>query len=142
MEGLNHSISFASKDLEMPFDDSLPYVDWLLDVIKAESKTLDKISYLFCNDEMILEINKQHLNHDYYTDIITFPYSYDPIESDIIISLERVRENAIELNVSAEEELRRVIVHGLLHMCGYDDSNEASQAIMREKENHYLSIFR
>ena len=111
---------------------------WLTSVAKEENKAIDSISYTFCSDNFLLDINRNHLDHDYYTDIITFPYAYDPIESDIYISLDRVVDNADEFGVSFAEELHRVIVHGLLHMCGYNDASPADKKLMREKEDYYL----
>ena len=112
---------------------------WLETVIKEESKELSNLSFTICSDEFLLQINKEHLNHDYYTDIITFPYSYEPIESDIYISIDRVIDNAKEFNISVERELARVLVHGVLHMCGYDDHSEEDLKEMRTKEDLYLS---
>ena len=112
---------------------------WLETVVQEESKSISSLSFTICSDEFLLQINKEHLNHDYYTDIITFPYSYEPIESDIFISIDRVADNAKEYGVSSQQELARVFVHGVLHMCGYDDHEEEDKKLMREKEDHYLA---
>lgn len=112
---------------------------WLETVVQEESKSISSLSFTICSDEFLLQINKEHLNHDYYTDIITFPYSYEPIESDIFISIDRVADNAKEYGVSTQQELARVFVHGVLHMCGYDDHEEEDKKRMREKEDHYLA---
>jgi probable rRNA maturation factor len=118
------------------------YISWLLSVAKAESSSIQSISYIFCSDEDLLEINIKYLGHDYYTDIITFPYQERKnIQSDMYISLERVAENAIDYNETFEDELRRVMVHGLLHLIGYGDKTEEETAIMRSKENEYMSQF-
>jgi rRNA maturation RNase YbeY len=107
-----------------------------------EGKILKDISVVFTDDEYLLEVNKQYLNHDYYTDVITFDYSVFPsVSGDIMISLDRVKDNAESLSVSFEEELFRVIFHGLLHLCGYKDKSPSDEALMRKKENEYLNFF-
>ena len=125
------------SDYSFPFDEQQLCL-WLSSVLAEEGKQVDQILFVFCTDEYLLEINQQHLHHDYYTDIITFPYNYEPIESEIYISLERVADNAQKLKVSYAGELSRVIVHGLLHMCGYNDKSKSEQAVMREKESYYM----
>ncbi len=112
---------------------------WLELIAQKEQKKLAKLSYVFCTDESLYRINLKYLNHDQFTDIITFPYSYDPIQAEIFISIDRVRENAVNYKNGFERELYRVIVHGLLHMCGYDDKNEKQALIMRAKEDECLS---
>lgn len=111
---------------------------WLLEVGKAEEKEISLLNYIFCSDEYLLEINKEYLNHDFYTDIISFPLKENPIEGDIFISVERIIENAQEFRVPFEEELRRVMVHGLLHFMAYDDHNDEDIKMMRFKENGYI----
>ena len=112
-------------------------------VAESEIKRLGDISIIFCSDNYILDVNLKYLNHDYFTDIITFDYCDKNILSgDLFISVDSVRENAIFFEVDFEEELRRVIVHGLLHLIGYDDHTEDEQKIMREKENYYISLRR
>jgi rRNA maturation RNase YbeY len=107
-----------------------------------EGKILKDICVVFTDDEYLLEVNKQYLNHDYYTDVITFDYSVFPsVSGDIMISLDRVKDNAESLSVSFEEELFRVIFHGLLHLCGYKDKSPSDEALMRKKENEYLNFF-
>jgi len=115
---------------------------WLNEVAKQESAVIKKINYIFCTDEELLSINIEYLNHDYYTDIITFPYCEEvhALEADIFISVERVTENAMEFEVSFHEELCRVMVHGLLHLIGYEDKDVSKQKIMRQKENQYISL--
>lgn len=109
---------------------------------KSEGKTLKDISVVFTDDDYLLEVNKQYLNHDYYTDVITFDYSVFPeVSGDIMISLDRVKENAETLSVSFQEELNRVVYHGLLHLCGYKDKSAADENLMRSKENYYLELF-
>ena len=94
--------------------------------------------YIFCPDDHLLEINQRYLDHTDYTDIITFPYNYEPIEAEIYISLGRVHENAANFGVTPKEELLRVIVHGLLHMCGYDDQKDTDKAQMRKLEDKFI----
>lgn len=115
---------------------------WLEKIIKTEKKSLGEISYIFCDDDYLLEINIKHLNHDDYTDIITFNYNEeDVISGDIFISTERVEENAKTYDVSFEEELLRVMAHGVLHLIGYNDKTNEESIIMREKENEKIKLF-
>lgn len=116
--------------------------EWLRQSIIAENKEVGKINYIFCDDEYLLEKNKTFLNHDTLTDIITFDYSERNILSaDIYISIERVKENALIFAVPFEEEIKRVMIHGVLHLIGYKDKTEEEIIEMRTKENHYLSKF-
>ena len=116
--------------------------DWLSKVIISENKKEGDINYIFCDDEYLVEINQQYLDHDTLTDIISFDYSVgNELHGDIFISVERVRENAEEFNVSFEEELQRVLVHGVLHYCGYKDKSEADELIMRNKEDEKIKLF-
>ena len=111
-----------------------------MDLVSEEKCGLEQVQYIFCSDEYLLDINQQYLNHDYYTDIITFPLNRQKasIVSDIYISVDRIRENALNYAVSFEQELYRVIAHGMLHLCGYQDESEAEIKLMRSKEDHYL----
>jgi rRNA maturation RNase YbeY len=116
---------------------------WLLDVIKNEEKSLNEISYSFCSDSELLKVNKEFLNHDTLTDIITFDYSdLSGLSGEVLISTERVKENAQEFSQVFNVELRRVMVHGVLHLCGLKDKTDADKLIMTEKEDFYLSRFR
>lgn len=109
-------------------------------LLAEESKEVGDISLVFCTDEELLQVNKDHLNHDFYTDIITFDYCEgNTISGDLFISTERVAANATEFGVDFEEELARVVFHGLLHLSGYNDKSEEDKATMRSKENHYLN---
>jgi rRNA maturation RNase YbeY len=112
--------------------------EWLREVGKEEQKEIAILNYIFCSDEYLLDINRKYLQHDYYTDIISFPLKEDPVEGDIFISVDRVRENAKVFNSSFDMELMRVMVHGLLHFLGYDDHNEDDISRIRGKEDHYL----
>ena len=110
-------------------------------VAGSEIKTLGDISIIFCSDNYILDVNIRYLHHDYFTDVITFDYCEgDKLSGDLFISIDSVRENAIEFGTEFDEELHRVIVHGLLHLIGYDDHTPEDQKGMREKEDYYLSL--
>ncbi|MCL4131470.1 UNVERIFIED_CONTAM: hypothetical protein GTU68_027568 [Idotea baltica] len=114
---------------------------WISEVIKSEGCTEDTIDYVFCNDEYLHKLNVEFLNHDTLTDIISFDYSVGKtIQGDIFISTERVTENAKDFEVNFDDELHRVMVHGVLHYCGYKDKNDIDKKEMREKENHYLQL--
>ncbi|MDR0415518.1 MAG: rRNA maturation RNase YbeY [Prevotellaceae bacterium] len=112
---------------------------WVRQVAEAEGKTIGDIACIFCSDSYLLSLNKSYLNHDYYTDVITFDYSNgNTIAGDIFVSVDRVRDNAVDYEVSFRSELCRVVIHGVLHLCGYHDSVEAERKIMRAKEDFYL----
>ena len=114
---------------------------WFEATAKEEGKHIGGLNYIFCDDEYLIKINVEFLNHDTYTDIITFDYSVgDELIGDLYISTERVSENAKEFKESLEDELNRVLIHGLLHLCGYKDKTEEEAKLMRIKENYYLSL--
>ena len=118
------------------------FSDWITNVITSESYVLGEINYTFCNDEFLHDINIEYLNHDTLTDIITFDNSVGfTLHSDIVISIERVIDNANDFNVSFEEELKRVIIHGILHLCGYKDKSHNDSLLMRNKENEKILMF-
>ena len=115
---------------------------WLLSVIASEDKNLGEINYIFCDDAYLLSINQQYLDHDTYTDIISFDTSEgNDLSGDIFISVERIQENAQQFNVSVDDELKRVLVHGILHFCGYKDKTDDEAKLMREKEDEKLKMF-
>ena len=115
---------------------------WIEDVIKKEKKTVGDITYIFCDDDYLLERNKEFLDHNTLTDIITFNYCIDNnISSDIMISIDRVKENSTTFENSFNEELRRVMIHGILHLIGYNDKSDKEKELMRKKENFYLNMF-
>ncbi|MDX1650884.1 MAG: rRNA maturation RNase YbeY [Brumimicrobium sp.] len=121
--------------------DEVKVSDWIRSVVEQENRKLGEITIVFGSDEWLLEKNREFLNHDYYTDIITFDYCEDSIISgDLLISVERVFENADDLNVSRETELNRVIVHGVLHLMGYSDKSDPEKELMRKKEDSYLAL--
>ena len=136
-------INFFCEDIEFKVPQSRSTKTWLKSIATTEGFELNQLNYLFCSDEHILSINRQYLEHDFYTDIITFDNSEDEkvIEGDIFISIERVEENAKNLNQLFEVEFRRVLAHGVLHLCGYNDTDDSQEEIMRSKENFYLSLF-
>lgn len=116
---------------------------WLKEVIQQEACRVGDINYIFCSDEQLLEINIQYLNHDYYTDIITFDYKENQlISGDIFISTDRVKENAVINNEDFDHELNRVLVHGVLHIIGYKDKLEKDIELMRKKENTYIDLYK
>ena len=136
-------------DLYFRFEDisefSLPdhIRDWIKGVILNEEFVLSEINVVFTSDHHLLTLNKKHLAHDYYTDIVTFDYGTEPkeIRGDLFISKERVTENATAFNVSINHELLRVVVHGLLHLFGYSDKSEKDKELMRSMEDFYLSLY-
>ena len=118
------------------------YERWINQIILSEKHRLGEINYVFCDDDFLLKINQDYLNHDTYTDIITFDYRVGrELFSDIYISTDRVKENAEKFGVSFENELKRVMAHGILHLCGYGDATDAEKRIMREKENEKIDMF-
>ncbi|WP_338646715.1 rRNA maturation RNase YbeY [Flavobacterium sp. KS-LB2] len=115
---------------------------WLGNVITSENKKEGEINYIFCDDEYLHKINLEYLDHDTLTDIISFDYSMgNELHGDIFVSIERVKDNATDFDVSFEEELKRVLVHGILHYCGYKDKGEAEEVLMRSKEDEKIAMF-
>lgn len=129
-------------ETDFNLDNEVAIASWLTNVITSENKKEGEINYIFCDDEYLLKINLEYLNHDTLTDIISFDYSMgNEIHGDIFISVERVKENASDFNVSFEDELKRVLVHGVLHYCGYKDKSEEDELMMRSKEDEKLALF-
>ena len=115
---------------------------WLEDLILSENKKLGDINYIFCDDDYLLKVNQDYLDHDYYTDIITFDYvKGKTISGDIFVSLPRILDNASTLSQDSEKEFRRVLAHGLLHLCGYKDKTEEEESTMRQKEDFYINRY-
>lgn len=131
-------VSFHFEDVQFELPDEQALVEWLLSVAENEKKSFTEVNYIFCSDEHLREINIEYLDHDYYTDVITFPYAEDAVYGDVFISSERVADNAKTLGVAFEDELCRVLVHGVLHLAGYLDKTPEAEAVMREKEDFYL----
>ncbi len=115
---------------------------WIKQIVENHGCKLGEVSYIFCSDERILEVNQQYLSHDFYTDIITFDYvEKDKISGDIFISVDRVKENAKDFNVTFQQELLRVIIHGVLHLLGFEDHSAEEQQLMRQKENEAIALW-
>jgi len=139
------TIFFFFEDVSFSFQKRILLRTWLQRVAQKEQKKISALNYIFCSDEFLLSMNKEHLNHNTYTDIITFGYSAKgavDITGDIFISIDRVKENAKTYQTSFQDELRRVLSHGLLHLCGYKDKTSADKANMREKEESALSLYK
>ena len=118
------------------------FEEWLSAVILSENKKEGEISYIFCDDEYLHKINVEYLNHDTLTDIISFDYTVgNELNGDIFVSIERVRDNALDFNVSFEDELKRVLAHGILHYCGYKDTSDSEAELMRSKEDEKIAMF-
>ena len=136
-------INFHSEGIDFELNDFMLKTNWLEKLIEQENKTLLLLNFIFCSDEYLHKVNVEYLQHDTYTDIITFPLSDLPnIEGDIFISIDRIRENASKFEVSFEEELNRVLSHGVLHLCGYGDKSEKEATLMRQKENDALKLLK
>lgn len=134
-------VHFFTEDSSFAFKEKRLTSKWLKMVAASEVKKLGEVSIIFCSDPYILDVNLRYLQHDYFTDIITFDYCEgDTLSGDLFISVDSVRENAVTYGTEFPEELNRVIVHGLLHLIGYDDHTPEQVAEMRAKENYYLSL--
>lgn len=134
-------ISYYFEETPFKFNCRRLNNSWLKTVAESEIKRIGNVNIIFCSDKYILDINQKYLQHYYYTDIITFDYCEGKyLSGDLFISVDSVRENAIEYGTEFKEELNRVIVHGLLHLIGYDDHTPEDQKVMRQKENYYLEV--
>lgn len=135
------NIFFHSEDVDLTLDEEL-YCEWLAAIASKHNTTILNINYIFCSDEYLLDINRTYLDHDYYTDIITFPYKEGAeIESDIFISIDRTKDNALQNQVSEDIELRRVMAHGLLHLIGFNDKTPELKVEMTKAEDESLILF-
>lgn len=136
-------VSFFTEGIDFKVVNPLKTKKWIKNASISEGYELSQLNYVFCSDEYLLEINKQYLDHDYFTDIITFDNSEEDnqLEGDIYISVDRVRENAATFHTDFDTEMRRVLIHGLLHLAGHDDTSEALKTAMRAKEDEYLRLF-
>lgn len=136
------AIYFSSENTKFDLKAKMKVKKWITDIIKAQGKRVGDISYLFCDDAYLIEVNREYLDHDTYTDIITFDYvEGDVISGDILISVERVEDNAAQFNTTFEQELHRVIIHGILHLLGQKDKSDADAAMMRKKEESALELW-
>ncbi|GAB3922619.1 rRNA maturation RNase YbeY [Mucilaginibacter myungsuensis] len=135
------AITFFEEDTKFKPKNKVALRKWIKDTIVAEGYKLDELNYIFCSDAYLLQINQQYLNHDTYTDIVTFDNSEEEkvIVGDIFISVERIIENAAKFKVSTDDELHRVIIHGALHLLGYKDKTKASKTLMTNMEDKYLA---
>ena len=134
-------ISYYFQDVDFKFREKRRTNQWLRLTAESEIRRIADISIIFCSDPYILDINQKYLGHDYFTDIITFDYCEgDSLSGDLFISVDSVKENSIEYGTDFKDELNRVIIYGLLHLIGYDDHTVEETAVMRMKENYYLSL--
>lgn len=135
-------ISFNFKEISIRNFNEHKLREWINTVVKNENNFIAELQFIFCTDDKLLEINRQYLNHDTLTDIITFNYNdeFEGIAGDIFISYDRVKENACIYKVTIQEELHRVIVHGVLHLLGYNDETALEEQTIRAKENYYLTL--
>lgn len=138
---MSKTIFFHTEEIDFQLKKKKKVRNWLTELAKTEDKIIEELNYIFCSDEYLLEVNKEHLDHDYFTDVITFDYCENKVISgDIFISIDRVKENAKSFSKSFKNELRRVMAHGLLHLMGYKDKNEADEAEMRKMEDFALEL--
>ena len=137
-EATDPGIFFHFEDVSIDFPSETAVSEWLEAAAENEGKPLGEVTYIFCSDEYLHKMNVEHLAHDDYTDVITFPYSDERIEGDVFISIERVRENAASVAASFHHELCRVMIHGLLHLAGHSDKTAELRAAMSEWEDFYL----
>ena len=137
------AVSFRSADRQLQLPGKTELKAFIQSIFKKEKRVLNSITYIFCSDGFLLQMNRDFLKHDYYTDIITFGLSEqdEPIEAEVYISLDRVKDNAVTIGTTFKEESLRVIFHGALHLCGYKDKKKSEIALMRSKEDHYLRLF-
>ena len=137
-------IHFHTEDIKFVFKNKTEIKQWITSVAKGKKRKVGDLSFVFCSDDFLLRLNKEYLNHDTLTDIITFDYSKDdnqlPISGDIYICIDRIRENAIKFNKSFENELHRVIIHGTLHLLGYADKTKAAKLEMTKQEDIALKL--
>ncbi|MEL7145150.1 MAG: rRNA maturation RNase YbeY [Bacteroidota bacterium] len=135
-------INFFNEDIEFTLDDASSIQNWIADVIKNYQKIVGDINYIFCSDSYLNDINVSYLSHDTYTDIITFNQSVDDmvVEADIYISIDRVKENAAALSIDFDQEIKRVMIHGILHLLGFEDHSETDKQQMRKKEDECLEM--
>lgn len=138
---MSSSIHFHSEEVDFHLVNEKKTIKWIKDSIKNETKNVGEISYIFCTDEYLHKMNLEYLNHDTFTDIITFDYTEENIVSgDIFISIDRIKENATKFKTVFENELSRVIIHGVLHLMGYKDKSAQEKEQMRSKEDFYLTL--
>ena len=134
-------IQYFNEDVPLPKIKKRNSIKWIRETILSEEKRVGDISFIFCSDNYLLEVNKTYLDHDYFTDIITFDYVEGTlINGDIFISVDRVLDNSVEFKTTFEDELNRILIHGILHLLGYKDKNKKDKLLMTEKEDFYLKL--
>ena len=134
-------ISYFNQDIDFKLKGKLINNQWLKLVAESEIRRIGDVNIIFCSDNYILDVNMKYLGHDYFTDIITFDYcEKDRLNGDLFISIDSVRENALHYGTEFETELNRVMVHGILHLIGYDDHSKKDIKVMRDKEDYYISL--
>jgi probable rRNA maturation factor len=134
-------ITFHTEDIKFNIKNKRLLKSWIKDSIQNENHSVGDLTYVFCSDKYLLNMNKEHLSHDYYTDIITFNYNVEKhVSGDFFISVERVGDNASQQNNTLIDELHRVLIHGVLHLVGYNDKTDLQQAEMTSKEDYYLNL--
>ena len=140
---IHPTVSFHFADKQCTLTQRTVLKHFLVTLFRKEKTPLESLNYIFCSDEYLLQINRNHLQHDYYTDIITFNMAdrLQPVVGEIYISIDRVKDNARQFQVSFAHELHRVIFHGGLHLCGYKDKSKEQQALMRKMEDKYLKAY-
>jgi rRNA maturation RNase YbeY len=136
-------VHFFSHDIRTSLKNTATLKHFIESIFKKERQSLNSINYIFCSDRIILEINKKYLNHDFYTDVITFDLSTNnkAITAEVYISIERIRDNAKQLGLSIKSELHRVLFHAALHLCGYNDKKKKDKEAMRKKEDELLTSY-
>jgi len=135
------SIIFFNEDVPLPKLKKRKLISWIKNVIQSEGMKVGEISFIFCSDNYLLEVNKKYLDHDYFTDIITFDYVEGiVIQGDIFISVDRVKENSVTFKTRFEDEIHRILVHGILHLLGYKDKLKKDKSLMTSKEDLYLNV--
>jgi len=137
------AIFFRSADRQLSLTGKTGLKAFILDIFKNEKIAINSLTYIFCSDAFLLRMNRDFLQHDYYTDIITFGLSEkgQPVEAEVYISIDRLKDNALTIGTSYKQETLRVIFHGVLHLCGYKDKKKSEIALMRAKEDQYLRLF-
>lgn len=134
-------IQYYNEDVPLPKLKKRKSTKWIKSTILSEGKRVGDISFIFCSDNYLLEVNKTYLDHDYFTDIITFDYVEGTlINGDIFISVDRVLDNSVEFKTTPEDEMNRILIHGILHLVGYKDKNKKDKLLMTEKEDFYLKL--
>lgn len=136
-------IDFTTEDITYSLDESNKIINWIENVVNTDNKILGDICFIFCSDDYLLNVNQKYLKHNYFTDVITFDYSADSIISgDIFISIDRVKDNSTIYKSSFQQELLRILIHGVLHLLGYDDKLPEDKSLMTSKEDYYLKRYR